>query len=106
MFIRLQSTGFYGGFVDLQLVAEVLFEIILPVVGIVLELASSKMARLANVGCFAAAGCFWLVAAAWYQSDPFFKVLLLIALVFLILSAITEFVYRKTRDEAELAANA
>jgi hypothetical protein len=106
MFIRLQSTGFYGGVVDLQLIAELLFEVILPVLGIVLELANSKMARFANVGSFAAAGGFWLVSAAWYHSDPFFGVLLLMALAFLIISAITDIIYRKTRDEAQLVTTA
>jgi hypothetical protein len=58
MFISLQSTGLYGGELNPQFLIELLFEIILPVVGIVLELANWKFARWVNVGCFAGAGCF------------------------------------------------
>jgi hypothetical protein len=100
MFIRLQSTGFYGGALDPQLLIEILFEIILPVVGIVLELANWKFARWVNVGCFAGAGCFWLVAAVWWRSDPFFGVLLIIAFGLLTVSGITEIVYRKTSNDS------
>jgi hypothetical protein len=98
MFIRLQSTGFYGGVLDPQLLIEFLFEIILPLVGIVVELANWKFARWVNVGCFAGAGCFWLVAAVWWRSDPFFGVLLIIAFGLLTVSGITEIVYRKTSN--------
>jgi hypothetical protein len=98
MFARLQSTGFYGGALDSQLLIEFLFEIILPVVGIILELANWKFARWVNVGSFAAAGCFWLVAAIWWRSDPFFGVLLIIAFGLLTVSGITEIVYRRTSN--------
>jgi hypothetical protein len=74
MFIRLWSTGFYGGVLAPQLLIEILFEVILPIVGIVLELVQWKFARWLNVGCFAGAGCFWLAAAVWDRSDPFFGV--------------------------------
>ena len=98
MFIRLQSTGFYGGALDLQLLIEFVFEVILPVVGIVFELKNWRFARWVNVGCFAGAGCFWLFAAIWWRSGPFFGVLLIIAFGLLTISGITEVVYRKTSD--------
>jgi hypothetical protein len=52
MFIRLWSTGFYGGVLAPQLLIEFLFEVVLPVIGIVLELVNWKFARWVNVGCF------------------------------------------------------
>jgi len=99
MFIRLWSTGFYGGALAPQLLIEILLEIILPVVGIVLELVQWKFARWLNVGCFAGAGCFWLAAAVWDRSDPFFGVLLIIAMGLLTVAGLTEVVYRATRND-------
>ena len=99
MFVRLWSTGFYGGVLAPQLLIEILFEVILPVVGIILELVQWKFARWLNVGCFAGAGCFWLVGVVWDRSDPFFGVLLIIALGLLIMAGLTEVVYRATRSD-------
>jgi hypothetical protein len=98
-FSRLRSTGFYGGTLAPQLFIELLFEVILPVLGVVLELVNWKFARCLNVGCFAGAGCFWLVGAVWDRSNPFFGVLLIIALGLLIVAGLTEVVYRATRSD-------
>jgi hypothetical protein len=100
MFTRLQSTGFYGGTLDFQVCFEFVFEVIFPIVGIVLELVNWKFARWVNVGCFTAAGCFWLVAALWDHSDPFFGVLLIIALGLLTVAGLTEIIYRRTRSDS------
>jgi hypothetical protein len=78
MFIRLRSVGFPAG-LDFQLCFEFAFEIILPITGIALEIFNWKFAKWVNVGCFVAAGCFWLVAAVWDHSDPFFGGLLITA---------------------------
>jgi hypothetical protein len=48
------------------------------------------------VGCFTAAGCFWLTAAVWDCSDPFFGVLLIIALGLLSVAGITAIIYKAT----------
>lgn len=95
MFTRLRSVGFPT--LDFQVDFEFTFEVILPIVGILLELLNSRFARLINVGCFAVAGCFWLAAAVWWRSDSFFGVLLIIALGLLIIAGITEAIYRCTR---------
>jgi hypothetical protein len=99
-FFRLRSTGFYGGTFAPQLFIELLFEVILPVLGIVLELVNWKFARWVNVGCFTAAGCFWLAAAVWWRSDSFFGVLLIIALGLLTVAGLTEVIYRATRSDS------
>jgi len=83
---------------NFQIDFEFRFEVILPIVGILLELVNSRFARWVNVGCFAVAGCFWLAAAVWWRSDSFFGVLLIIALGLLTVAGITEIVYRSTRD--------
>jgi hypothetical protein len=95
MFARLRSVGFPA--LDFQLCFEFVFKVILPTVGIVLEAVNWKFARWVNVGCFAAAGIFWLVAAIWWRSDPFFGVLLIIALGLLAVAGLTEIIYRATQ---------
>jgi len=97
MFTRLRSVGFHA--LNFQLCFEFVFEVILPIIGIVLELVNWKFARWVNVGCFIAAGCFWLTAAVWCRSDPFFGVLLIIALGLLTVGALSEAIYRATRSE-------
>ena len=99
MYIRLRSVGFPTGELDLQLCFEFVFEILLPVIGIVLELVNWKFARWVNVGCFTVAGAFWLAAAVYWRSDAFFGVLLIIALGLLIIAGLTEIVYRRTRSD-------
>jgi hypothetical protein len=83
---------------NFQIDFEFAVEVNLPIVGILLELVNSRFARWVNVGCFAVAGCFWLAAAVWSHSDPFFGVLLIIALGLLTIAGITELVYRGTRN--------
>jgi hypothetical protein len=99
MFTRLLSVGFNAGARDPELWFEFLLEVILPIIGIVLELVNWKFARWLNVGSFTVAGCFWLAEAIWWRSDPFFGVLLLIALLLLTIAGITEIVYRRTKDD-------
>ena len=99
MFTRLRSVGFPSGGFDFQLWFEFVVEVILPIMGIGLELMNWKFARWVNVGCFAGAGCFWLAAAVWWHSDPFFGVLLIIAIGLLLVAGITEIVYRTTRSD-------
>lgn len=99
MFTRLRSVGFPSGELHFQLWFEFVFEVTLPLTGIACELANWKFARWVNVGSFTTAGCFWLTAAAWDHSDPFFGVLLIIALGLLIVAGITEIVYRTTSSE-------
>jgi hypothetical protein len=95
MSVRLRNVGFPA--LNFQLCFEFVFEVILPIIGIVLELVNWKFARWANVGCFIAAGCFWLTAAVWWRSDPFSGVLLIIALGLLTVGGLTEVIYRATK---------
>lgn len=99
MFTRLRSVGFPAT-LDFQLCFEFVFEVVLPVVGIMLEVVNWKFARWVNVGCFTAAGSFWLAAAFWWRSDPFFGVLLIVSLALLAAAGLTEIVYRGTRTHA------
>jgi len=98
MYSRLVSVGFNVATHDPELWFEFVLEVILPIVGIVLEVANWKFARWVNVGTFAFGGCFWLAEAIWWRSDGFFGVLLIIALGFLTVAGITEIVYRKTHN--------
>jgi len=97
MSTRLRGVGFPA--LDFQLSFEFAFEVFLPIIGIVLELVNWKFARWVNVGCFTVAGCFWLAGAIWWHSDPFFRVLLIVALGLLIVAGLTAIVYRRTRTE-------
>jgi hypothetical protein len=105
MFTRLVSVGFQADMWVPQLLFEFVFEVILPIIGIVLELANWKFARWVNVGCFAVAGLFWLAGAVWWRSDPFFGVLLIIALIMLTTAGITEVVYRRTTADLPYVPN-
>lgn len=99
MFTRLVSVGFPAHMWDPQLLFEFVVEVIFPIVGIVLELVNWKFARWVNVGCFTVAGLFWLAGAVWWRSDPFFGVLLIIAVMLLAMAGITEVVYRRTTGD-------
>lgn len=90
--------SFWGAdiFRDPTIWAESLLEIVLPAFGIVAELAGLKVARLINVGAITLAGCLWLAEAVWWHSDPFFGVLLLVAIAWLAIAGMTEIVYRYT----------
>ena len=96
MFTRLRSAGFPE--LNFQLCFEFVFEVVLPIVGIALELLNWKSAKWTNVGCFAVAGCFWLAAAIWWHSDPFFGVLLIIGVGLLAVAGLTAVVYRATKS--------
>jgi hypothetical protein len=103
MFTRLRSVGFPA--LNFQLCFEFVFEVFLPIIGIVLELVNWKFARWMNVGCFTVAGCFWLAGAIWWHSDPFFGVLLILALGLLIVAGLTEIVYRVTQSDSSYPVN-
>jgi hypothetical protein len=103
MFTRLRSVGFPE--LDFQLCFEFVFEVILPIVGIVVELVNWKFARSVNVGCFTVAGCYWLAGAIWWHSDPFVGVLLFVALGLLIVAGLTEIVYRRTQSDSSDPVN-
>jgi hypothetical protein len=103
IFTRLRSVGFPA--LDFQLCFEFVFEVILPIVGIVVELVHWKLARWVNVGCFAVAGCYWLAGAVWWHSDPFFGVLLIVAMGLLIVAGLTEIVYRRTQSDSSYPVN-
>jgi hypothetical protein len=86
-----------------QLWFEFAFEVALPVAGVLFEIANWKFAKRINVGCFVAAGCFWLIAAIWDHSDPFFGVLLIIAIGLFLIAGLSELVYRMTRGDSYVA---
>ena len=91
---------------DFQVWLEVLLEVLLPIIGIILELFRWKYAKWVNIGYLAIAGCFWLAEAVWWHSDPFFGVLLIISFGLLILAGLTQIVYRLTKpDETQLSAS-
>jgi hypothetical protein len=99
MFTRLASVGFNGGRRAPELSFELLLEVILPMVGIVLELVNWKFARWVNVGSFTVAGCFCLAEAIWWRSDPFFGVVLIVALGLLTIAGLTDVVYGRTKSD-------
>ena len=77
---------------------EFIFEGLIPMAGIVVEALNWKFARWVNVWSLTIAGGFWLIASLFNRSDPFFIVLLFVALGLLTLAGLTEFVYRKTTN--------
>jgi len=93
---RLSPEIYTLGAWDAQVWIEFVFEILFPISGIVLELFNSKFAKWMNIGCFALAGCYWLGEAVWWRSDPFFEVLLIVAVGLFILAGLTEIIYRRT----------
>lgn len=97
MFVRLRSVGFPAT-LDFQVCFEFVFELFFPTVGIVFEILNWRTARWVNVGSFAIAGCYWLVAAIWDHSDPFFGVLLIIAIALFVVAGLNELAYRMTRS--------
>src|SRR5260370_16136146 len=95
MFTRLRSVGFPA--LSFQLWFEFVFEVTLPAIGIILEIVNWKFARWVNVGCFAVAGIFWIAAAIWWRSDPFFGVILIIGLGLLVVAGLNDIIYRRTK---------
>lgn len=93
-FARLRSVGFAA--LDLQLVFEFVFEMLIPIIGIILEAANLRLARLTNIGCFLVAAVFWIVAAAVDHSDRFFSVLLIFGVGLLLIAGLTEVIYQRT----------
>ena len=68
------STGRLHNF---ELWIELFLEVLLPVVGIVVELVRWRLAKWVNVGYPLAAAFLWLGEAARWRHDPFFGVLLI-----------------------------
>ncbi|HEV2342128.1 MAG TPA: hypothetical protein VGS15_10050 [Candidatus Acidoferrales bacterium] len=68
--------------VQLESLLELALEILLPLLGIVVELIGWKFARRVNIGYLLACGCFWSGEAIWWRADPFFGVMLIISLFF------------------------
>lgn len=97
MFVRLRSVGFPAT-LDFQLRFEFAFELLFPTLGIIFEILNWRVARWVNVGSFAIAGGYWLIAAVWYHSDPFFGVLLIIAVALFVVAGLNELAYRLTRS--------
>jgi hypothetical protein len=83
---------------DFEVWLEIICEVLLPVVGIVLEVVRRKSARWVNIGYLTFAGCFWLAEAVWWRSDSFFGVLLILSVGLFILAGLTEIVYRLTKE--------
>jgi hypothetical protein len=98
---RLSPEIYTPGTWDVQVRLEFILEIFFPILAIVSELLASKFAKWANIGCFALAGGYWLTEALWWRSDPFFGVLLITGVGFLILAGITEIIYRRTQTRNE-----
>jgi hypothetical protein len=70
-----------------------------PILGIVVELVGWRFARWVNVGYLALLSLYWCGGAAYWHSDPFFGVLLIIGVGFLILTGLTDRVYHYTSPE-------
>jgi len=87
----------------LEVWMEVFLEILLPILGVILELLHSKFAVWVNVGYLALAGVFLAAEAAWWHSDPFFGVLLLMGMGFFLLAGITYSIYRITKTSESQA---
>jgi hypothetical protein len=81
-----------------ELWLEFLLKAIVPVLGIVLELAGWRFARWVNVGYFTLLGFYYCAGAAWWWSDPFHGVLLIMGLGLLIIAGLTELIYRITEN--------
>ena len=103
----LDHTGFSSrDFRDLEMLMEFLLELLLPIVGIVLEISSRKSAKWVNIGSLTFAGAFWLAEAVWWRSDPFFGVLLIMSFGLFILAGLTTIIYRATKAQEEVQASA
>jgi hypothetical protein len=86
---------------------ELILEVLLPILGMIVELVRWKFAKWVNIGYLVLAGCFWLAEAVWWRSDPFFGVLLIMSFGILIIAGLTEVIYRRTRtqDETQVSAS-
>jgi uncharacterized membrane protein YqaE (UPF0057 family) len=108
----LAANGFVAGFTILRLSAalssressdaevwlDMILEVLVPILGVILEGIGWKFAKWVNVGCLTIAGFFWLAEAIWWHSDPFFGVLLILSLGMLTLAGLTALVYRGTKS--------
>ena len=84
---------------DLQVWIEIILEVLSPITGIILEAIRWKSAKWWNIGCLTLAGCFWFAEAAWWRSDPFFGVLLIMSFGLFILAGLTAIIYRATKAQ-------
>ena len=96
---RLSAALSSGESRDFEAWLEVLLEVLLPTLGIILELFRWRFAKWVNVGYLTIAGSFWLAEAVWWHADPFFGVLLIISIGLLILAGLTKIVYRLTKPD-------
>jgi hypothetical protein len=80
---------------------EFLLELLLPILGIVLEIANRKYANWVNIGSLTLAGAFWLAEAVWWRSDPFFGVLLIMSFGLFILAGLTAIICWATKGQGE-----
>jgi hypothetical protein len=76
---------------------EFLLAVITPFLGLVAELAGWRFARWINVGFFAAGALCYFAAAVYYRRDPSIRVFIASAAIFLVISVVTEVVYRRTQ---------
>ena len=83
---------------------EFLLELLFPILGIFLELSDNKFANWVNIGVLTLAGTFWLAEAAWWRSDPYFGVLLIISFGLFILAGLTALIYWATKAQGERQA--
>src|SRR5271156_893967 len=93
IFTRLFGEPFNPAAQTPQLWREFVLEAALPIIGIVLELINSKFARWMNVGYLALAGAYWLEETVRWGSDSYLGVLLILAVILLTMSGITESIY-------------
>jgi hypothetical protein len=77
-----------------ELWTSFLLKAAIPVIGAILEIFGSKYAKWLNVGFWTLAGLYYCAAAAYYWSDPFFGVLLILGVGLLIPAGITYLLYR------------
>jgi hypothetical protein len=80
---------------------KIIWEVLLPGFGIILEVVRWKSAKWINIGYLTLAGCLWLAEAVRWWSDPFFGFLLIMSFGMFILAGLTEIICRraKTQDE-------
>lgn len=89
-------------FGNAQNLIEFFLEIAAPIAGVALELARWKFAKHSTVGYLGFAGCFWLIEAAYWRSDPFFGVLVIIGIALVILGGVIAIAYRWTDSSPEI----
>jgi hypothetical protein len=98
---RYSGTFSSRDFRDPEMWVEFLLELLLPILGIVLEISNRKSANWVNIGSLTLGGAFWLAEAVWWRSDPFFGVLLIISFGLFILAGLTALIYWATKAQGD-----